>query len=412
MSKAAQLAALIGSGQAQGDKNLIINGAQNVAQRGTAAVTVTTTAGFRCVDRFKTDIDGSSGGDFSHAQVEDAPIGQGFRYASKITTVTQASQPTSEGNRHQLYTILEKQNTFHLDWGTSAAKTCTLSFWVKGSVTGIYNMMFAHYGGSSGSDTTYYYYTNYTIDSANTWEKKTITVTGPTVGGNERANNTFGTRVEWLIGVGSDAETGTLNEWTTSSTYRLAPNSVYLPENAGATLYITGVQFEIGEQSTPFEHEDFGTTFAKCQRYFQNNGGTRVIKGGYAASGGNNFYTVKYTTAMRAAPTVTYVSVSGSGFSNDDPTTQSIGTESFEAYKAATSTVSGGYFLFTFTVDAELQMNITSAQYYNDISGSQAGIKANIDGTKMQVPLDPANRHYAEIMRQVAAGELTIADAD
>jgi len=57
-------------------------------------------------------------------------------------------------------------------------------------------------------------------------------------------------------------------------------------------------------------------------------------------------------------------------------------------------------------------MNITSAQYYNDISGSQAGIKANIDGTKMQVPLDPANRHYAEIMRQVAAGELTIADAD
>ena len=57
-------------------------------------------------------------------------------------------------------------------------------------------------------------------------------------------------------------------------------------------------------------------------------------------------------------------------------------------------------------------MNITSAQYYNDISDSQAGIKANIDGTEMSIPLDPANRHYAEIMRQVAAGTITIADAD
>ncbi len=125
-------------------------------------------------------------------------------------------------------------------------------------------------------------------------------------------------------------------------------------DNTSNNFYLTGVQLEIGEVATPFEHEDIGTTFLKCQRYFQNNGGTRAIKGGYVASGGNNFYTVKYTTAMRAAPTVTYVSVSGSGFSNADPTTQSIGTESFEAYKAATSTVAGGYYLFTYTVDAEL----------------------------------------------------------
>jgi hypothetical protein len=79
-----------------------------------------------------------------------------------------------------------------------------------------------------------------------------------------------------------------------------------------------------------------------------------MIKGGYVASGGNNFLTTKFTTAMRAAPTVTYVSVSGSGFNTADPTTQAIGTESFEAYKAATSSLAGGYFLFTYTVDAEL----------------------------------------------------------
>jgi|DEB0MinimDraft_10_1074344.scaffolds.fasta_scaffold38730_2 hypothetical protein len=266
MSKARQLADLgnVYDDGALSNRNLIINGAMQVAQRGTSAVTVTTSAGYRTVDRFKTDIDGSGGGDFSHAQSTDVPAGQGFQYSSKFTTVTQASQPTSEGNRHQLYNLLEEQDVFHLEWGTSNAKTCTLSFWVKGSVTGTYGFIFGHYG----SGGTYYYYTNYTINSANTWEKKTITVTGPTVGGNNDGGNSFGLRVEWILGVGSDAETGTLNEWTTSSTMRTAANTVYLPETSGATLYITGVQLEVGDTATPFEHRSYGQELALCQRYF------------------------------------------------------------------------------------------------------------------------------------------------
>ena len=88
--------------QTGGRKNLIINGDMSIAQRGTAAVTVTTTAKYRCVDRWKTDIDGS-GGDFSHEQSTDVPTGQGFRHSSKCTTVTQASQPTAESVHHQLY---------------------------------------------------------------------------------------------------------------------------------------------------------------------------------------------------------------------------------------------------------------------------------------------------------------------
>jgi hypothetical protein len=296
MSKAAELAALIGSGQAQGDKNLIINGAMAISQRGTSAVTVTGSAGYRCVDRFKTDIDGSGGGDFSHAQATDTPSGQGFQYSSKITTVTQASQPASEGNRHQLYSLLEEQNVFHLEWGTSSAKTCTLSFWVKSSVTGTYGFIFGHYG--SGS--TYFYYTNYTIDSANTWEKKTITVTGPTLGGNNTGDNSFGVRVEWILGVGSDAETGTLNEWTTSSTMRTAANTVYLPENSGATWYITGVSLEIGEVATPFEHEPFAVTKHKCQRYYQRAGS---YSGFFTNTTGRVRGVLVGETGMRAQPT-------------------------------------------------------------------------------------------------------------
>ena len=312
MSKAAELAALIGSQSSLSNRNLIINGAMQVAQRGTSAVTVTSSAAYRTVDRFKTDIDGSGGGDFSHAQSTDVPSGQGFQYSSKFTTVTQASQPTSEGNRHQLYTLLEEQDVFHLEWGTSNAKTCTLSFWVKGSVTGTYGFIFGHYG----SGGTYYYYTNYTIDSANTWEKKTITVTGPTVGGNNAGGNSFGLRVEWILGVGSDAETGTLNQWTTSSTMRTAANTVYLPETSGATLYLTGVQLELGETATPFEHRSYGDELTRCHRYCNalleyGTGDTtsnRCYNSDYAQN--NGFIKMEYPK-MRAKPTLTYTIVGG-----------------------------------------------------------------------------------------------------
>ena len=140
-----------------GNKNFIINGGHEVAQRGTADVVVGTTVGYRSVDRFKTDIDGSGGGDFSHEQSTDVPTGQGFRHSSKFTTVTQASQPTSESNHQQVYQMLEKQDVYHLEWGTSNAKTCTLSFWVKGSITGTYGLWFSIYTQSN----TQYYWTNY-----------------------------------------------------------------------------------------------------------------------------------------------------------------------------------------------------------------------------------------------------------
>ena len=250
--------------QIGGRRNLIINGSHQVAQRGTAAVTVTTSAGFRWVDRWKTDIDGSGGGDFSHAQSTDVPSGQGFINSSKITTVTQASQPASEGNRHQLYYQAERQDVSYLEWGTSAAKTCTLSFWVKASVAGIYPLWFQHYS-SGGSK---YYYTNYTINATNTWEKKSIALTGSTSGGNVSSSASVGFRIEWGLGYGSNAETGTLNEWTTSDTIRTASNTVYLPENAGATWYLTGCQFEVGSQATPFEHRSFGEELSLCQRYY------------------------------------------------------------------------------------------------------------------------------------------------
>ena len=287
-------------------RNLIINGAMNVAQRGTAAVTVTTTADYRCVDRWKTDIDGSGGGDFSHSQSTDVPAGQGFRYSSKCTTVTQASQPTSESNHSQFYQMLEQQDVYHLEWGTSAAKTCTLSFWVKSSVTGTHGLWMSIYAAAA----TQYYWTNYTIDSANTWEKKIITLTGPTTGGNLSGlvNNT-GFRIEWLLGAGSDSETGTLNEWTTSDVVRAASGTVYLPENAGATWYLTGVQFEVGSVATPFEHRSLGDELSRCQRYYQSGYFRCRLNGRSSAT--QSEFTHYFKGTMRDNPTVTTANTLG-----------------------------------------------------------------------------------------------------
>ena len=291
-------------------RNLIINGDHRISQRGTAAVTVTTSAQYRCVDRFKSDIDGSGGGDFSHAQSTDVPAGQGFTHSSKITTVTQASQPSGTSNRHQLYTMLEKQDVAHLEWGTSAAKTCTLSFWVKSSVAGIYPLWFQHY--SSGG--TKYYFTNYTINATNTWEKKSITLTGSTSGGNVSGTNAIGFRIEWNLGTSSGNETGTLNEWTTSGTIRAASGSVYLPENAGATWYLTGCQFEVGSVMTPFEHRSFAEELVRCQRYCYRLGGLskqyQAVGTGFIGHNGSTDtgkVVVHLPTTMRTNPSVSVI---------------------------------------------------------------------------------------------------------
>ena len=291
-------------------RNMLINGDHRIAQRGTAAVTVDGNARYRSVDRFKSDIDYTGNGDWSHEQSTDVPAGQGFTHSSKITTVTQASQP-SASTVNQFYTMLEKQDVTHLEWGTSNAKTCTLSFWVKGSITGTYPFWFQIYTG-----TTNYYYTSYTIDSANTWEKKVITLTGPTSGGVVSGTNATGLRIEWGLGSASNFETGTLNEWTTSDVHRTAAGSVYLPENAGATWYLTGCQFEIGSVATPFEFRTFNENLLLCQRYFCKSynydvyAGTATYAGAFTQRGPSSTsttarFSLPLPVMMRQTPTVT-----------------------------------------------------------------------------------------------------------
>ena len=336
----------INGNQIGGRRNMIINGDQRIAQRGTTAVLLNGNAVYRCVDRFKTDYDGSGGGNWYHGQTgagtsitADVPTGQGFINSSKITVNTTASQPSGTDHHHQFYTMLERRDVSHLEWATSSAKTCTLSFWVKGSITGTYGFWIALYGSSGGSN--YYYWTNYTIDSANTWEKKVITVTGPTSGGAITSTNDLGLRIEWLLGAGSDTETGTLNEWTTSNTIRTASGTVYLPENSGATWYITGIQFEVGSQATAFEHRSFNEELLLCKRYYQKSyayetaPGTadsflnQMIGRAYATVTNRMDLRTRFEVEMRTTPTLTTYTPSGGS------------TGDVEDYSSGTGTAAG-----------------------------------------------------------------------
>ncbi len=343
MSKAAELAALIGSGQAQGNKNLIINGAMNVAQRGTVASV--TNGMYGGPDRYA--ITENNDLVVTLSQDTDVPTGNGFLNSMKVD-VTTADSSTAAGEYGFLGQKFEGQNLQRLKKGTSNAESVTLSFWVKSTITGTYIIQLYD------SDNARHICKSYTVSSSNTWEFKTLTFAGDTTGALDD-DNAHSLQVYWWLVAGSDYTSGTLaTSWASFTAANAAVGQVNAVNSTSNNFYLTGVQLEIGDVATPFEHEDFGTTLAKCQRYFQNKGGNRMIVSSDVTSGQNYFSTVKQTTAMRAAPSVTFSSNAANGFNTADPYAQQLGTESFEVYKTATSTTGGGYYLFIYAADAEL----------------------------------------------------------
>ena len=194
-------------------------------------------------------------------------------------------------------------NAYDLAWGTAAASTVTLSFWVRSSLTGTFSGSLYNGGGSTQS-----YVFNYTITSANTWENKTITVPGPTTGTWNTGNTEF-LQVRFGLGTGATYVTATTGSWITGN-YVQSSGSTSVVGTNGATFYMTGVQFETGNQATPFDFRDYGRELLLCQRYYYQTipTGTNAMPTFYGASiaftVGTMFY---YPVTMRVAPTITVV---------------------------------------------------------------------------------------------------------
>ena len=242
-----------------GRRNLIINGAQIVSQRnGTTDTTISSTGNVYTLDRWGAFV--SQTGKISVQQSTDVPSGYSFKNSAKITSLSAYSIGT--GDYFGYNTALEGQDVAHLGFGASGAKSITISFWVKSSLTGTFGIAVREQPSSPGRS----FPTNYTISSANTWEHKTLTVPGDT-SGTWSTDNTAGFNLWFDLGTGSSFQ-GTGDQWNSANDATTSGTVSVVGTNA-ATWYVTGVQVEVGDKATPFEHRSFGEELARCQRYFQ-----------------------------------------------------------------------------------------------------------------------------------------------
>ena len=272
-----------------GMRNRIINGDCRIDQRnGGASITLPDSTTTYTLDRWVAFENGSMV--FSIQRSSTAPTS--FTNSILITTTTGAAAGASD--RSQVLQRIEGFNVADLGWGTANAKTVTLSFWIRSSLTG-------QFGGSLqnvNADRSYPF--SFTISAANTFEYKTITISGDTTG-TWATDNSTGIQLNFDLGMGSSL-LGTAGAWVAAD-YRGATGDTKLSGTTGATLYITGVQLEVGSVATPFERRPYGTEILLCQRYFQR-------AGQYATYAGRTDGTttvrigIPLNTYLRASPTL------------------------------------------------------------------------------------------------------------
>jgi hypothetical protein len=254
-------------------KNRIINGAMVIDQRNSGASSTPTSIGNYTynLDRWSCAISAAS--KFSVQQnAGSVTPPAGFSNYLGITSLSAYS--ITSGDYFFLSQKIEGFNTADLDFGTANAKTVTLSFWVRSSLTGTFG------GSLQNSAQNRSYPFTYTISAANTWEQKTVTIAGDTSGTWIGATNGIGIQVNLGFGVGS-TYSGTAGAWATGSFIWSATGATSVVGTNGATFYITGVQLEIGSSATPFERRLYGQELANCQRYLP------VWQAGSTFGGGN-----------------------------------------------------------------------------------------------------------------------------
>ena len=274
-------------------RNLIINGDMRIDQRN-AGASVTPTATAYLTDRWQLQISGVTNAP-TYQQVTDAPTG--FQYSLKAT-VNSSETLTSEASVTFRQRI-EGFNTAHLLYGTSDAKTVTVSFWVKSSLTGTFNVSIANSGFNRA------YITEYTISSANTWEYKTITIAGDTTG-TWSTDNTTGLLLMFNLDTGSDYD-GAADTWLATND-RATVGAVKLLETSGATWQITGVQLEVGEGASDFEFLPYDVQLQRCMRYYWQSGNRGVLGVTGSAANSSVVAFVTVPVPLRATPTVSYAS--------------------------------------------------------------------------------------------------------
>jgi hypothetical protein len=220
-----------------------------------ASVSISSAANTYTLDRWRANANG--GGIFSIQRSTTAPAGF---INSILATVTTVDSSVTSGDFYHIRQSIEGLNFYDLNFGTASAQTITISFWVRSSLTGTYTVLLRNEAGNRG------YLSTYTINSANTWEQKTITVAGDT-SGTWATDNTSCIILSFSLGSGN---TQTINTWLTTVNESATGQTQWISTN-GATFYITGVQLEPGTAATNFENIDYGRSLIQCQRYYETS---------------------------------------------------------------------------------------------------------------------------------------------
>ena len=297
-------------------RNIIINGDMRIAQRATSATTISNLT-YQTIDRLggMEFSDGTATLEqHSMSAADEATTGQKFAALWKCTGTDSSIAADQYAG---VYHYVEAQNLQHLNYGTSSAKDLTLSFWVKSNTTGTYSI-----GMGKSDSTTYYIALTYTINSADTWEKKVINIS-PTAGstslitganGGINNDNGVGFTIFIYTALGTNYHTASPNTWSASAIYGTSdqPN---LMSSTSNNWYITGLQLEVGSTATDFEHLPFDVEFHRCQRYCQQHTSTATDYYGYgvghAANGDLNVSHMQLHPNMRTAPTLETSSTAG-----------------------------------------------------------------------------------------------------
>ena len=278
-----------------GFKNRIINGDMRIDQRN-AGASVTPTNGQYLVDRFAAGV--SQASKLTAQQSTTAPAG----FTNSLVVTSSSAYSITSTDQFFLYQPIEGLNCADLAWGTASAATVTLSFWVRSSLTGTFG------GAVSNNANDRSYPFSYTINAANTWEQKSVTISGDTTG-TWLTNTSAGLKVFWSLGIGS-TNSGTAGAWA-GANYKSATGATSVVGTNGATFYITGVQLEKGSTATSFDYRPYGAELALCQRYYQqlmyedSNSANYFFRTYSNAAQNQTNSLVSFPVQMRATPTGT-----------------------------------------------------------------------------------------------------------
>ena len=351
-------------------RNIIINGDMSIAQRGTSFTGLTDGYnGTYTLDRFAFGESSTPNSQCTISQDSDVPTGQGFAKSLKVD-VTTAETTLSNAELIYIWHRIEGQNLQYLKFGTSNAESLTLSFWVKSNLTtGKYGVSVHNQDNSRISNLTY------NINSSNTWEKKTFTISGDTVSGFDN-DNASSLMLSFIFASGSDYTSGEDSAWHTYSTSNFAGgHTANLVDSTANYINITGIQLEAGTTASDFEFLPYDVNLRRCQRYYQKtynqgvNPGTATDVGatwesGTSDNGGNVSILVQTKGSMRSTPTTAGYArdgTSGSWYrrsnSNDGNATVSFhmaGENSVSGYASIGSNWVAGLVAGHVTFDSEL----------------------------------------------------------